>query len=177
VPVGTLYYPLETSAARSGFPFSVSAPFEMNEHRSNIVDPQNSPWNAWLLDEAARFAVRILPEQLHQHHGADAYSAFASRTTDSKVASGLTDEIDRLLRGAPSGLHVRVITSARFERTYLTGEQVDVLSVNSPVSIAAPPAGQVIGQGQAAEYDGFVLFGHTKPCPALTRGRRAPIGG
>jgi hypothetical protein len=96
--VGTLYYPLEASAARSGFPFSVSAPFETNEDRSNIVDPQNSPWNGWLLEEAARFAVRILPEKLHQNYGADAYSAFDSRTSDSKVASGLTDKIDRLLR-------------------------------------------------------------------------------
>jgi hypothetical protein len=75
-----------------------------------------------------------------------------------------------------SGLPVRVSTSARIARTYLTGEQIDVLSVNSPVSIAAPPANQVIGLVQAAEYEGF-LSGHTKPCPALTRKRRAPIGG
>jgi hypothetical protein len=96
--VGTLYYPLQAGAARTGFPFSVSAPFETNEDRSNIVDPQNSPWNGWLLEEAARFAVRILPERLHRDYGADAYSAFDLRTSDSKVASGLTDEIDRLLR-------------------------------------------------------------------------------
>ncbi|MHB1808130.1 MAG: protein NO VEIN domain-containing protein [Solirubrobacteraceae bacterium] len=99
--VGTLYYPLEASAARSGFPFSVSAPFDMNEDRSNIVDPQNSPWNGWLLEEAARFAVRILPGKLHQDYGVDAYSAFDSRTSDSNVASGLKDEIGRLLRTEP----------------------------------------------------------------------------
>jgi hypothetical protein len=75
-----------------------------------------------------------------------------------------------------SGLPVRVTTSARIARTYLTGEQIDGLSVNSPVSIAAPPANQVIGSVHAAEYEGF-LSGHTKPCPALARKRRAPIGG
>ena len=75
-----------------------------------------------------------------------------------------------------SGLPVRVTTSARIARTYLTGEQVDVLSLNSPVSIAAPPANHVIGFVHTAEYEGF-LSGHTKPCPALTRKRRAPIGG
>jgi Domain of unknown function (DUF3883) len=99
--VGTLYYPLEARAARSGFPFSVSAPFETNEDRSNIIDPQNSPWNDWLLGQAARFAVRILPERLHQDYGADAYCAFDTRTSDSKGAPGLTDEIGRLLRTEP----------------------------------------------------------------------------
>jgi hypothetical protein len=76
-----------------------------------------------------------------------------------------------------SGLPVRVITSTRFARTYLTSEQIDALSVNSPVSIAAPPANQIIGWAHAAEYEGYLLFGHTKPCPAFTQGRRAPIGG
>ena len=76
-----------------------------------------------------------------------------------------------------SGLPIRVITSARFSRTYLSSEQVDVLSVNSPVSIAAPTADQVIGWLRAAEYGGFRLFGHTKLCPSLTRGQRAPTAG
>ena len=77
-----------------------------------------------------------------------------------------------------SGLPVRVITSdTLFGSTYSTEEQVDLLSVNAPVQIAAPPGRQVISSGQAAEYDGLTIFGHTKPCPALTRGRRAPIGG
>jgi hypothetical protein len=77
-----------------------------------------------------------------------------------------------------SGLPVRVVTSATlFASTYSTDEQVDLLSVNAPVQVAAPPGRQVISSGQAAEYDGLTIFGHTKPCPALTRGRHAPIGG
>ncbi|HEY1832774.1 MAG TPA: DUF3883 domain-containing protein [Acidimicrobiales bacterium] len=99
--VGTLFYPLEAGAARSGFPFSVSAPFETNEDRSNIVDAQNSPWNAWLLEEAARFAVRILADRVYRDYGPDAYAAFDSRMSDSNVAPRLKDEIDRLLRTEP----------------------------------------------------------------------------
>jgi hypothetical protein len=77
-----------------------------------------------------------------------------------------------------AGLPVRVITSATlFGSSYSTDEQVDLLSVNGPVRVAAPPGWQVISSGQAAEYDGLTIFGHTKSCPALTRGRRAPIGG
>jgi len=77
-----------------------------------------------------------------------------------------------------SGLPVRVITSATlFGGTYSTDEQVDLLAVNAPVQVAAPPGRQVIGPRQAGEYDGLTIFGPTKPCPALTRGRRAPIGG
>jgi hypothetical protein len=78
---------------------------------------------------------------------------------------------------SPSGLPVRVVTSASVAHTYLAGERVDVLSVNPPVSIAAPPADQVIGDARASEYEGLGLFGHTKSCPVLTRGGRAPIGG
>jgi hypothetical protein len=76
-----------------------------------------------------------------------------------------------------SGLPVRVTTSALFGRGFLTDERVDLLSVNSPVSVVVPPAGQVISETQAAKYDGLTSSGHTKSCPALTRGRRAPIGG
>jgi len=75
-----------------------------------------------------------------------------------------------------TGLPVRISTSALFGTDYLTAEQVDLISVNSPISVAAPPAKLVIPARQAAEYDGLALFNHLKPCPALERERRAPIG-
>ena len=52
-PAGILYYPLGAPGALTGFPFSVSAPLEMNEDRSSAIDPLNSEWNAWLLQQAA----------------------------------------------------------------------------------------------------------------------------
>ncbi|HVA73052.1 MAG TPA: DUF3883 domain-containing protein [Acidimicrobiales bacterium] len=94
---GVLYYPLSAGGSRTGFPFSVSAPFEMTEDRSNIVDPQNSSWNAWLVDEAARFAVKLLPDRLFETYGADAFVALTPRSASASTVPALPDEIRRLL--------------------------------------------------------------------------------
>lgn len=94
---GVLYYPLGAGGSRTGFPFSVSAAFEMTEDRSNVVDPQNSTWNAWLLEEAARFAVRLLPERLTETYGVDAFTALDPRAARSSTVPALRDEIRRLL--------------------------------------------------------------------------------
>ena len=93
---GVLYYPLGAGGSRTGFPFSVSAPFEMTEDRSNVVDPQNSTWNAWLLEEAARFALRLLPERLFETYGVDAFTALDPRAARSSTVPALRDEIGRL---------------------------------------------------------------------------------
>ena len=69
---GSFYYPLGAPRSGTGFPFSVNGPFEMTEDRGRIVDPQSSPWNAWLVDEVARFAVELLPT-LYAQFGPDAY--------------------------------------------------------------------------------------------------------
>jgi hypothetical protein len=50
---GIFYYPIGASRTRTGFGFSISAPFEMNENRDQLVDPQNSDWNAWLIEQCA----------------------------------------------------------------------------------------------------------------------------
>jgi hypothetical protein len=42
---GIFHYLIGTSRSRTGFGFSISAPFEMTEDRSQLVDPQNSDWN------------------------------------------------------------------------------------------------------------------------------------
>ncbi len=36
-----------------GIPFSISAPFEMNENRDQLVEPQNCDWNGWFIEQAA----------------------------------------------------------------------------------------------------------------------------
>lgn len=94
---GLLYYPLGASGTRTGFPFSLSAPFEMTEDRSNIVDPQNSIWNAWLIDQAAHIAVKLLPERLFDTYGADAFAALDPRSAGASTVPALRDEIRRLL--------------------------------------------------------------------------------
>ncbi|MFG1685201.1 DUF3883 domain-containing protein [Nonomuraea sp. NPDC049269] len=98
---GIFYYPIGATRSRTGFAFSISAPFEMTEDRSQLVDPQNSEWNAWLLQQSAAFAVRLLPERLFAEFGAQAFLAFDPESADSSTASLLSEEIDRLLRSEP----------------------------------------------------------------------------
>lgn len=95
-PAGTLYYPLGASGALTGFPFSVSAPFEMNEDRSSAIDPLNSEWNAWLLEQAARFTVGPVSGELFASHGADAFAVIDPRHVTTAIPL-LCDEIRQRL--------------------------------------------------------------------------------
>ena len=45
---GIVYYPIGVQYAYTGNQVSISAPFEMDSDRSQIVDPLNSAFNAWL---------------------------------------------------------------------------------------------------------------------------------
>jgi hypothetical protein len=96
-PAGLLYYPLGAAGAVTGFPFSLSAPFDMNEERSNIIDPENSYWNAWLLEEGARFAIRLLPQELFLTYGADAFIAIDPGRVATTAIPLLRDMIRQLL--------------------------------------------------------------------------------
>jgi hypothetical protein len=98
---GIFYYPIGASRSRTGFGFSISAPFEMTEDRSQPVDPQNSDWNAWLIREAAELAVRLLPGRLFAAFGPEAFLAFNPQGAGSSTIPALTAEVDRLLRAAP----------------------------------------------------------------------------
>jgi hypothetical protein len=98
---GIFYYPIGATRSRTGFAFSISAPFEMTEDRSQLVDPQNSDWNAWLLQQSAAFAIRLLPERLFADFGAQAFLAFDPQSADSSTVPVLNEEIDRLLRNEP----------------------------------------------------------------------------
>ncbi len=98
---GIFYYPIGATRSRTGFAFSISAPFEMTEDRSQLIDPQNSDWNAWLIQESAALAVRLLPSRLFTGFGPDAFLALDPRAATSSTVPDLTAEIDRLLRTEP----------------------------------------------------------------------------
>jgi Protein NO VEIN, C-terminal len=98
---GIFYYPIGAGRSRTGFPFSISAPFQMTPDRSQIVDPQNSLWNAWLIKEAAAFAIRLLPERLFLAFGPDSFLAFNPKAANSAIAPLVAEEIERLLRSEP----------------------------------------------------------------------------
>ena len=98
---GIFYYPIGASRSRTGFVFSVSAPFEMNENRDQLVDPQNSDWNEWLIQQAAAFAIGLLPQRLFAAFGAGAFLAFDPSAAGSSTVPLLGEEVRRLLSGEP----------------------------------------------------------------------------
>lgn len=95
---GIFYYPIGVSRSRTGFGFSISAPFEMNENRDQLTDPQNSDWNAWLIQQAAAFAIALLPQRLFSAFGPDVFLAFDPRASGSSTVPALGEEISGLLR-------------------------------------------------------------------------------
>lgn len=116
---GIFYYPIGATRSRTGFAFSISAPFEMTEDRSQLVDPQNSDWNTWLIRESAALAVRLLPGPLFAAFGADAFRALDPAGAASSTVPGLSAEIDRLLRSeqcwptqATAGRNGRIVPAA-----------------------------------------------------------------
>ena len=98
---GTFYYPIGASRSRTGVGFSVSAPFVMNENRDQLVDLQNSDWNAWLIGETAAFAIGLLHRRLFAAFGADAFLALDPSAADSSTVPALGGQIRRLLSSEP----------------------------------------------------------------------------
>lgn len=89
---GFYYYPLQAPHARTGFAVSVSAPFELNNDRSDTL---KNEWNTWLEDGAAELTVNLLKADWFERFGADAYWAVAPPT--SSQPSRFADEVLRLL--------------------------------------------------------------------------------
>ena len=100
---GVFYYPIGAPQARTGLPVSVSAPFQMTDSRSQIRDPEVSTWNAWLIEQAARIAVRILRDQLFPEFGAESFLAFDVPESNSSTVPAFYEEIERLLRSESAG--------------------------------------------------------------------------
>lgn len=94
---GRCFYPLAAPAAGTGYAFDVNAPFEMNEDRSRLVPSDNSAWNSWLIDEAARAAVTLLPD-LHSRYGLDAYRILTAPPNGAASIDELPAALARLLR-------------------------------------------------------------------------------
>lgn len=95
---GLFYYPLGASRSRTGFPFSLSAPFEMNEDRSQLVDLGTSDWNAWLVDECAQLATDLLAGDVFADFGARAYLAFDTHQATMSTVPELVEAVESHLR-------------------------------------------------------------------------------
>jgi hypothetical protein len=93
---GIFYYPLGAVRAQTGAMFSVSAPFAMNEDRSQLLNAGSSTWNQWLLRESATFAVSLLRKTLFDKHGPSAYSAVSvdpSHASSEELAEYVADAL------------------------------------------------------------------------------------
>jgi len=71
----TMFYPLGMDRAYTGNCLSVSAPFEVNKDRTDIIDTGNSDRNKWLLDQAGNLALELLTNDWYERFGPDAYLA------------------------------------------------------------------------------------------------------
>ncbi len=69
---GNFYYPLQAPDSRTGCAVSVSAPFDLDNDRSSLVDNE---WNRWLIDQAVAFTIDLLKEDWFRRFGADAFKA------------------------------------------------------------------------------------------------------
>lgn len=72
---GHFFYPLGALQACTGTAVSVSAPFEMNSDRSQIVSLDHSDWNAWLVQQTAYLTTELLVEDWFERVCADAFVA------------------------------------------------------------------------------------------------------
>jgi len=80
---GLFYYPLGLIHAHTGIVVSVNAPFQLDNDRTRIIDPENSRWNNWLLDMAADFAIELLVTDWLERFGHEAYLALNKSTSPS----------------------------------------------------------------------------------------------
>ena len=75
LPAGIAYYPIGVAHAYTGNSVSISAPFEMDADRSELIDSSTSAFNAWLLGLVADMTVELLRTDWFYRFGAVAYRA------------------------------------------------------------------------------------------------------
>jgi len=155
---GIFYYPIGASRSRTGFAFSTSAPFVMNENRDQLVDPQNSDWNEWLIQEAAALAVRLLPQHLFAAFGPDAFLAFDSGAVGASTVPALGEEIRRLLGSEPCWpTQATVGRSGRPKYATAGSVVVPVSPALAELTTAVIAAESLVHSGIAARQDTRVI--------------------
>ncbi len=80
---GLFYYPLGVAGSYTGTAVSISAPFEMDGDRSQLVPPDNNTWNKWLLMAAADMTIELLKSHWFDAFGGSAYLALKENGTPS----------------------------------------------------------------------------------------------
>ena len=93
---GIAYYPIGVAHAYTGNSVSVNAPFEMDADRSELVDPSNSQFNAWLLQLAADMTIELLHTDWFYRFGANVYRAVGA--IDRSSLSSYSEAVETSLR-------------------------------------------------------------------------------
>lgn len=70
---GIFFYPLGVPRGYTGNAISLNAPFEMDADRTQIIDPESSLWNRWLLDKAIDLTFDLLVTDWYKRFGPAAY--------------------------------------------------------------------------------------------------------
>lgn len=95
MPPGIAYYPIGVEHAYTGNGVSISAPFEMDADRSQVVDPANSPFNAWLLRLACEMTLELLRTDWIYRFGMGVYRAVGeiSRSALSTYSEAIANRL------------------------------------------------------------------------------------
>ncbi len=92
---GIWFYPIGVVHGYTGNGVGVCAPFDMDNDRSAIRSTTDNKWNEWLADQAADLAADLLPQDLWDRFGADAYAALwpDEDATDPRFADRLRSRL------------------------------------------------------------------------------------
>lgn len=113
---GLFYYPLGLIHAYTGTGISINAPFQLDDDRTRIIDPENSQWNKWLLERATDLTFELLVSDWTKRFGHQVYLALNEIThpaiTDylASVASRLETEACWPTRAHRRG-HIKFVTA------------------------------------------------------------------
>ena len=99
MPAGIAYYPIGVAHAYTGNSVSVTAPFAMDANRSELVDPSNSGFNAWLHRLAADMTVELLRTDWFYRFGVVAYRAAGE--IDRSALRVYSEAVERRLKSDP----------------------------------------------------------------------------
>jgi hypothetical protein len=80
---GIFFYPLGVPRGYTGNVIGLNAPFEMDADRTQIIDPESSPWNRWLLDRAIDLTFDLLVTDWYRRFGPVAYLMLEETTKAS----------------------------------------------------------------------------------------------
>ncbi|HEX8264580.1 MAG TPA: DUF3883 domain-containing protein [Pyrinomonadaceae bacterium] len=95
---GLFYYPIGVNSGYTGTAVSINAPFQMDIDRSQLEDPQNNKFNAWLLETAANLTINLLTGDWYERFGFIAYHTL-NRITQPAL-SFYIDQLDSKIKKA-----------------------------------------------------------------------------